>query len=241
MRTPLIAVLTLFVVLPVTADAQWRWLDKQSGPGPYIGATGEFKLVCRYNAVIDPAADADRLKRLGGVTFSIPCLKKIGSAPGPDVAETPGAQNRQWAFGLATGFALSTNNNLQYEPEPEDSRETRILNLPLELYGDRRWNRWEYGAFAGVHLFRGQLFGDTVIPNTWKSVLGVRGTFTLFYLGAPPSLASVKLRGGVVWYPGGFDVGDFGATGNWPERREPSSGREVIPFFALVLDLDRWR
>ena len=130
------------------------------------------------------------------------------------VGRAPDAEQRVWAFGLSTGLAASVGNNLTYDRVRPDA-ERRVLNIPIEWYFDRQFDRAEVGVFTGVHLFRGGP-GSTVVPNFWKGVAGLRGSYAIVRLGETGSKwASLRLRGGLTWFPRGFDVSDFGAIGNW--------------------------
>lgn len=229
-RSVIIGVLSaLVLVVPSTSEAQWRWLDKLSGPGPFWGITGEFKLWCGYAG---QGGKPHRSKSTGlGFGVSVPCLKVSGGEPD--------ATTRKWAVGIATGLSFSKRNGLEYSADVDDG-ERRVLTIPIELYADRKVGDLEVGTFVGVHLFRGRYFADTAVPNFWQEVLGVRGGVALRRWGKDKKWGSLKLRGALTLYPKGFNVADFGAVGNWPERDRPDIGAEVVPSVSLVLDVDRW-
>jgi hypothetical protein len=233
------AALAMVLAAPSVSEAQWRWLDKLSGPGPFGGLTAEVKLLCSYDG---RRTEAPGAANLIGAAISAPCL---GPLTNEKAAAEMGAKNRKWVLGIAAGLSASFGNELTYERSAPDG-DRRVLNIPIELFFERNFETFDRrltaGAFVGTHLFRGRLVGgDTLIPRMWKGVIGAQGSVRLVYLGPDPHYAAIRLRAGAILYAGGFDVHDFGAVGNWPERDGPSSGREIIPFVGLVFDLDRWK
>ena len=239
MRSGLIGAIGAFLLLvPSVSEAQWRWLDKLSGPGPFVGVQGEIKLFCSYEPGEQDQGEPRNLALLIPI-LSSPCVFPTKGERLPE--------KRNWAVGVATGLAASFANDLSYEGNPSTS-ERVVINVPLELFADvalrplnKGLSRLELGGFVGTHLFFGAsplpfVDGTDVIPSTQKAVVGVRlslRTFTLY--GQKRTIGSVKVRSGVMFYPDGFTAEDFGAQPGWSER-----GRDPVFFITVAFDFDKW-
>lgn len=233
-------VLAVLLVRPGSAAAQWRWLEKLSGPGPFVGMYGEVKFKCAYTGTGEEGRSR-KLDLLTWVGVSGPCPREKNTHP----------ERRWFSTGMSLGLGVSLENNLAYAGTPSDA-ERRVLNVPLELFTDYSpctqfdvdfCRRVEVGVLAGTHLFFGQgpiSRGGDVIPFRAKPVAGGRVTVRLKAFGFASGESvkgALKARVGYTWFLRGFSAEDFGAL---PGSFGPT-GAERVFTGALLLDFDRFR
>src|SRR5262245_2176504 len=233
--------MTLVSILPASpAQAQaWRWLEKLSGPGNFIGYEVELKVFCKY----DPT---DEAARAGFVAVSLPCIFKHTTDDETDGSTTIASakdkndptrkqevaidlKRRVWAFAVAASYLSGTTNTLPYDREVD-----RIVRIAvLEESFDRRLvNRLDVGVAVGQNWFfppDTDFFRWSVEPRvTWKFFDLTRhtGKETVYW-------GTASLRAGAVIFSDKFNAADFGAVGPYV------SHGQVVASIRFILDFDR--
>jgi hypothetical protein len=229
-------VCSLVPVRPAEAQAGFiRWLERLSGPGPFVGGGVEVYALCygvRKDQPVDPDASGDRA---ASWFFDANC----GRAARDRRRVTIGAQ---WA-------RLAGNNTLQYDasvPAALTDRVSATLFLATADVGVVR--PLDVGASAGFIRFAGAPPGAFTRPAieplrlTWKPLAmrpvgrGPNGTIPADAAAALYRREWLQIRLVVTLLPGGFDAEDFGAIpGTFHSGTEVQSNVYVIVNLANLL------
>ncbi len=197
-RAVLIVLMTL-IVLGVAHDghAFLRWLDKLSGPGPFVGVELKYR--------------TDQKLRLLERGLGVGVLKDI-----------PG--NQPATFGFSLGLAASYENDLDYGEGPGVDSPTVYMmtaEASYEVWLLRSWQRDDPGAnlflSGGVSLnaFAGSGFATFVRPS-FVGRVGWRWSTDAM------GLTAVELGVEGHYYWSEFDNEEFGAVpGDDPDRFVP--------------------
>lgn len=235
------------LLVPSTASAQWRWLEKLSGPGPFVLTQFEQKLWCGYEGGGKPKGQFKR--NFVNAVLSAPCVEFNEEA---DLSPL----KRKWAIGVGAGLGVSLSNGLQYAEELT-AAQTRVYVAPLEVFAEfnpcaaifttpttgreklarRLCRRFDIAGVAGMHTFFGRSLGN-VVPVSHHFAFGPRASAALMTFGKPGEALQGAVRFRFSWmrYPSGFDDVDFGAIpGTWHVPHE------WVRSWSLVVDLDRLR
>jgi hypothetical protein len=211
---------------PRAADAWvWDWVDKLSGPGPFTGWAGEWRVVC-FSAKDEtlpepvPAVEhpiVDVIRALG------PCLFK----PVPLKKERRGSINLRVA-------RLTTDRNRLVYPDPTPARDVRFLDLRTSAWW-RPHSTVEIGIGAGLYRFSGPAFEPFWRPFLQPIIVDVKPLALLAGTVGHRHWYDefVVFRAGHIVIPDGFDGTDFAAV---PGTFRTST--EYLPTFGVHLDFE---
>lgn len=223
-----LAVLVCGVAAAPAEASGWRWLEKLSGPGHFVGLQLDMKILCEYES---KPAQSQATEGIRVVHVSAPCIKKRNEKGVPTDAINLDLTRRRYAAGVSVGYLQSLDNDLSYAvtPEPVD---TGVKVATFEGFYDRKFPnsyRAEYGIAVGGNLF--------VVPaaeNFWRMSVEPRVTFKLLDLSRGGEYkGTFNVRLGLLWFPGGFKDTDFGAL---PGTYD--SGVELGPSIRFIFDFD---
>ena len=228
---------------PAHAQA-WRFLEKLSGPGNFIGYEVALKLFCRYDG---------RFKNGGAGTeslvgVSLPCIFKHTKDETTDGSTTTATitdpndhtrtrevdldlKRRVWAIAAAASYLSGTTNKLPYDREVD--RIVRIVSLEESFdFRFRKVNRLDVGAAVGQNWF----FPPDTSFFRWS--VEPRVTVKLFDLTRQHDMenvywGTVGLRAGAVIFSDSFNAADFGAIGPYV------SHGQVVASIRFIVDFDR--
>jgi hypothetical protein len=197
-----------------------RWIDKLSGPGPFIGFQVEGRVVC-WGA---PESDEEM------VGVKLPCLIKRGPK------DTP----RRTSLNVEAGVFWARDNELPYNRDlDEDERRVMLTPLQVTFYW-QPLRGLELGHGAGLFFFysKRDLFDrftrfalEPLRVDIRPFDLAMRDPARRDKLSAR-LLRMITLRQSIVILPKGVTAADFGALGSF------RTSREILPSYSLLLDIE---
>jgi hypothetical protein len=236
-RLALALFLCLFVhalVAPTAADAGiWRWIEELSGPGPFKGATLEFRVKCWRSEDLFPPEKPEPEK-------PEPVVRSLGVAGAIKTQCLSGARAGKYprvSLNVEAGY-LSTspaNNPILYD----DDQPRRVTLYPIEaiVY----WQPvlgLEIGAGGGVFIFSNPraTFATPIIEpmrvdiRPFDAFLPKRADRMSGFWWR--SLRALGLRQSFVFLPKEIDAADFGGGAGNTFREKG----EIIKSFEIVID-----
>jgi hypothetical protein len=206
----------LQLLTPAPAQAWFGWLDKLSGPGPFLTWDLEYRVFC----VDDSRANVENVS-----------LSNIRSEKLQRVARVLGTgcvfdthKNPRASVNFAFGQAYATKNELQYSSTDVKKRVTMTKFEPSFSVFLNDSKTFALTTGVGALVVTGPAF-DSFQRFYWKVV---RGTVI------PKGWNGATISVGVLYVPKGFDASDFGAL---PGTFHTDS--EVLPTIEIAFDLAR--
>lgn len=197
---------------PTPASAQWRILEKLSGPGPFDGLLLNWKIVhVNKPAEDENTAPADAaLKRHRAIGATSPwALFEVGMVNGR-------RQETRLSVDLAFSYLWSRDNTLPYRRAlSEDERQVRVIALEPAIWVHAA-RPFQLGFGIGQYWFAGDAFDSfsrVAIQPIRLAVMPLR-----FMGRSTQKHDALRLEWGVVIFPTGFTAADFGAIGDFRER-----------------------
>jgi hypothetical protein len=200
-----------------------EWIDNLSGPGPFLGVSFEWRLVCTTRQDETSKEGDDRHAGAGII------------APGCVLNRIPPQHRRVASVNLQMGlfWDKAEENRLRYADETFDEK-VRITTVEPSFWV-RPIRGLETGSGIGLAWFTGPAFESfrrvylKPIQVDLKPIALVLANKNKPY-GSKDEAFVVRL--GMMVFPEGFDSADFGAL---PGFR---SDRDILFNFGFVLDLD---
>jgi len=223
----LCALFQAVVPAPAQAISLW-WLDELSGPGWFLGAETEFRLVCFGGAPPSTAAAARQQETESGAAraFKSECIA--------------GRKDQQHRFSInpVIGYAVASNNSLPYQ-NARANRRVELLTAGAALaYVVPGGRGTELRVSAEWNLFYGGDY-DSFSRASFTPAIDLKPFLwgRADYREANPGWGDVvAIRIAATYFPKGFDGTDFGAL---PESFHTS--HELLTSISLVLDFGKAR
>ena len=217
----------LVIMMPAPAHAWFGWLDNLSGPGYFIGDEVEIRLFCFKGD------EGGEPVRVVSVTVESGCwlVKR---------------KHHKISINLIAGvYGALSKGDLQYA-DPQANKKIglfdygvlgsySILDQRVELKGGLEGNYFFGPAFDNFTRLSVVAFLD------WKPFAGKGPSPAPLPKPTPPQPVAdankpawrdiVTLRLGALFFPGGFDSSDFGATSGLHSNHDL-----ILPFMGVVLD-----
>ena len=204
--------IVLWALLPTDAAAAIGWLEKLSGPGPFVGVMVPVSLAC-YGENLDTGTaaqpnqgQAGREPDLGLFVDFQDCLD--ANTRGPRVT-----------FAVQFGRLWSQDNNLPYAGVPRGEEPGVRIFLLIPAISTPVTRFLDVGAGLGFAHFSAEADAfDGFVRGAIQPVRLTVKPLSFFKLGR--RWESVELRLNATVFTGRFTASDFGATGPFDERGE---------------------
>jgi hypothetical protein len=227
-RKALVLCVFFWAIAPRLADAGLiELIDQWSGPGPFVGAAFDWRLVCfsREESDSDSAAPVEYLKPNAASAL----VGILG--PGCFFKPVPKNHRRMASLNLTFGFYNAKRNDLRY-PEPRPDDDVRLTSMEPSAWV-RVGPGVEVGTAAGIFWIGGPAFESfnrfylrpiqvDLKPLVWIRPNALYGSF----------LELISIRAGLMVMPGSLSSREFGALPGY------KADREFLKTFSVVLDLE---